>query len=54
MNAEKNPAAVALGRRGGEAGTGKSKVRGGRKYYQALSAKGVKARKLKAALRKTQ
>jgi len=45
---EKDPAAVALGRRGGKAGTGKSKVRGSRAYYQELSRRGIKARRAKA------
>jgi len=35
---------AAIGRRGGEAGRGESKVRGGRAYYREISAKGAKAR----------
>ena len=36
-----------LGKKGGEAGTGKSKVRGSTEYYKRISAKAAKARKAK-------
>lgn len=48
LNDDKDPAAVALGRRGGKAGTGKSKVRGGPEYYREISQIGVQKRKEKA------
>jgi hypothetical protein len=36
-----------LGKKGGEAGTGKSKVRGSTDYYKGISAKAAKARAAK-------
>ena len=44
---QKDPAAVALGTRGGKAGTGKSKVRGDKSYYKRISKLAAKARKAK-------
>ena len=40
LSARINKAAVALGRKGGKAGTGASKRRGDSAYYRALRAKG--------------
>jgi hypothetical protein len=36
-----------IAQRGGEAGKGKAKVRGGAEYYKRISRKGVKAREAK-------
>ena len=38
---------ASLGKKGGEAGTGKSKVRGSAEYYKRISAEAAKARKAK-------
>jgi hypothetical protein len=38
---------AAIGKRGGEAGRGKSKVRGNSSYYKRISAKAAKARAAK-------
>ena len=46
---KKDPAAVSLGRRGGKAGTGSSKVRGDADYYRKISKKAAAARKRKKA-----
>jgi hypothetical protein len=43
----KNQAAAALGKKGGKAGIGAAKKRGGSSYYKALAAKAAKARKAK-------
>jgi protein-arginine kinase activator protein McsA len=51
MSQKKDPAAVSLGRRGGKAGTGDSKVRGDAAYYKRISKKAAAARKAKAAKR---
>jgi len=45
-------AAVALGRKGGAAGTGVSKKRGDAEYYRKLSERAVKARRKNQALAK--
>jgi hypothetical protein len=45
MAAKKNAAAAALGRKGGAAGTGKSKVRGDSEYYKKLALKRRSRRK---------
>jgi hypothetical protein len=49
MSQKKDPAAVSLGRRGGKAGTGESKVRGDADYYKRISAKAAKTRAKKRA-----
>jgi hypothetical protein len=41
-NDNKNPAAVALGKLGGAAGTGKAKSRGNKAYYRKLAFRRVR------------
>jgi hypothetical protein len=43
----KNPHAVALGRKGGKAGTGKAKRRGDSDYYRQMAIDREAAKKLK-------
>jgi hypothetical protein len=43
---QKNPAAVALGKLGGKAGTGIKKIRGDSQYYSRLSKKRGKKKAL--------
>jgi hypothetical protein len=47
MNPPKNPHAVALGRKGGKAGTGKAKRRGNSDYYRQMAISREAAKKLK-------
>jgi len=46
MNQQKNPHAVALGRKGGKAGTGESKRRGNSAYYRQMAIDREAAKKL--------
>ncbi|MCG3148165.1 MAG: hypothetical protein PCFJNLEI_01608 [Verrucomicrobiae bacterium] len=41
-----------IARKGGKAGTGKAKLRGGKDYYMRISALAAKARKVNAAKRR--
>lgn len=43
---------ASIGKKGGEAGTGKSKLRGGTSYYKRISALAAKARKAKTTNKK--
>jgi hypothetical protein len=44
---------ASIGSKGGKSGTGKSKLRGGEAYYKRISMLAAKARKAKAAKRRS-
>ena len=54
MNPVKNPHAVALGRKGGKAGTGKSKRRGSSDYYRQMAEAEYQAQKAEEEYQKNQ